>query len=462
MVLARPESPLLRRQSGVSSTPSSQVNSRLSLSPFASSRENSPYPIHRVSISPSNGSSPLSQSTGWINNSPQKASSPLPYHREGTPLSTSELLSSPTSSGKKPAKLRRRQSSKSPGPFFGWRGKSKSPPIEALPTPQPANVTVHEDEEHYHLYDADATRLTTTTRSFNPRHSIASMHSIAAGNTPRTPLKRIYPPPQQKDSPRLISPNSLCQVPVCNGTPPREQLLLRTLRRMTSEGNLSPTRSPGHRRGQSVPSIDSVNNTPTRDTQAWTNGTSSRKERTVWLVDEDNPTQEDKFGSEARRRLDFSPETTRPPSTSSYKQRMSQSPAPIPERCDSLNWDSESDPTYDSMKTEESCQPRKSRLSSVFDDSELEMVTIPEDKVPDTKVTLLSRDNSLEDLDWGESPPRLNGHPNIKRRLPTSAEMKDLYIPERSTSLSRSKSVPPQRPNPSPEKTKRLSGISFL
>jgi hypothetical protein len=451
MVLARPESPLIRRHDGYSS-PSSPLNSRRSESPV-SSRGNSPFTGTRASLTTPNSDSLSMQTTGWINNSPQKMISP-PYHREDTPLS-SESVTSPTSSGRKPHKLRRRRSSKSP-PLFNWRGKSKSPPIEeSPPMPSPPPVTLNH-EEHYHLYDIG----TRTARPANKRQSIASIHSIS-GNIPRTPLKRIYPPPQKKDSPRLISPNSLCQVQSCNGTPIKEQLLIKTLRRMTSDSNLSPSRSSGHRRNQSVPSFDVGTPTPDRVTNGWTPSRST--DPTVWLVSERNTPSEDQFASQARRRLEFDSQHTRKTSTSSsYIQRLSQSPpAVIPERCDSLNWDSESDPTYESMKMDDG-QRRKARVSSVFDDTDIEKANIPDHKSPKTVVTMLSSKSSEEDLDWGDSLSISNGHPNLIRRMPTSTDVQNLHIPTRTTSLSRSKSVPPVRPDTSPErKSKRLSGISY-
>jgi hypothetical protein len=324
-------------------------------------------------------------------------------------------------------------------------------------------VTINHDE-HYHLYDIGTQQA--SSRSPNPRQSIVSINSIA-GNVSRTPLKRIYPPPQKKDSPRLISPSSLCQVQVCSGTPTKEQLLIKTLRRMTSDGELSPTRSNGHRRNQSVPSLDKVNpNTPTPDHErnGWAYGTPLREQEdpTLWLVS-DTP-QEDKFGSQARRRLQFDSGHTRQASNgSAYGQRISsQSPPPtIPERCDSLNWDSESDPTYESMKTEQSSQSRKTRISSLFDDSDFDKVSIPEHKSPKTVVTLLPRQEYDDDLDWGDDTFSISkGHPNLTRRLPRSSDVDILDIPARKSSLSRSKSVPPSRPDASPErKAKRLSGI---
>jgi len=315
------------------------------------------------------------------------------------------------------------------------------------------------------LYDIGT--QVSSSRSPNPRQSIASISSVS-GNISRTPLKRIYPPPQKKDSPRLISPSSLCQVQVCSGTPTKEQLLIKTLRRMTSDGELSPTRANGHRRNQSVPSFDRVNpNTPTPENErnAWAYGTPLRdtEDTTVWLVS-DTP-QEDRFGSQARRRLQFDSGHVRQASNgSAHGQRISsQSPPPtIPERCDSLNWDSESDPTYESMKTEQSSQSRKARISSLFDDSDFDKVSIPEHKSPKTVVTLLSRKEYDDDLDWGDDSFSISkGHPNLTRRLPRSSDVDILDIPARKSSLSRSKSVPPSRPDASPErKTKRLSGIS--
>jgi hypothetical protein len=459
MVLARPESPLLRRYNEYSS-PSPPSNSRFSISP-ESSRDNSPFTGNRASVATPNSDAPPIQTTGWINNSPQKRPTPH-FEREDTPLS-SESVTSPKSSGKKPHKLKRRRSSKITPPLFSWRAKSKSPPVEELPpTPSPS-VTAH-NEEHYHLYDI-GTRATRPPTN-NPRHSIASINSIS-GHVQRTPLKRIYPPPQMKDSPRLISPHSLCQVQTCNhGTPTREQLLINTLRRMTSDGQLSPTRSVGHRRNQSVPSFDNeIINSPTPEHKM--NGfgyeTPSRSnDPTVWLVSEGNtPQVEDKFASQARRRLEFSSQHSRKTSTSSsYAQRMSSQspPSTIPERRESLNWDSESDPTYESMKMEQEEQKRKSRISSLFDDTDIEKASIPDHKSPRTIVTMLSGKNSEEDLDWGDALS--NGHPNIKQRLPISRDIQDLLIPARTTSLSRSKSVPPVRPEASPERIpKRLSGI---
>ena len=452
MVLARPESPLTRRHDVQSSTPS-PLTSRYSVSP-SSSRDHSPYVTNRASLSPPNGASPT---TGWINNSPQKKSSP-PREREGTPFST-DSLSPPTSSGKKPHKLKRRKSSKPTPPLFGWRSKSKSPPpVEEEPA---SPVTIHH-EEHYHLYDIGPP--VTSRASSNPRQSMVSINSISP-QAPRTPLKRIYPPPQKKDSPRLISPNSLCQIQTCNGTPvkEKEQLLIKTLRRMTSDTNLSPTRSPGHKRNQSVPSFDSgkpksPSPEPHADTNAWTYKTPVRSsaEKTVWLVSDDNTPHDEKFASQARRKLEFD---TRRTSNSSFTGRLSsQSPPPvIPERCDSLNWDSDSDPTYESMKTDPEMR-QKTRLSSVFDETELNLADIPEHKSPRTVVRILSRDEE-EELDWGDAFSISKGHPNITRRLPKTNEVDALNIPGRTTSLSRSKSVPPSRPDISPQKSiKRMSG----
>src|SRR5438876_921811 len=153
MVLARSESPYLRRYNEYSS-PSPPVNSRFSISP-ESSRDNSPFTGNRASVATPNSDTPPTQTTGWINNSPQKRSPH--FEREDTPLS-SESVTSPKSSGKKPHKLKRRRSSKVSPPLFSWRAKSKSPPVEELPpTPSPS-VTIH-NEEHYHLYDI-GTRVT--------------------------------------------------------------------------------------------------------------------------------------------------------------------------------------------------------------------------------------------------------------------------------------------------------------
>ena len=462
MVLARSESPLIQRCNEYSS-PSPPLNSRYSLSP-ESSRNNSPFTVNRASVTTPNSDTPPNQTTGWINNSPQKKRSPH-FLREDTPLSSGSVSSpvpSSSSSSRKPHKLKRRRSSKVTPPLFSWRSKSKSPPVEELPpTPSPS-VTIH-NEEHYHLYDI-GTRVTRPVTN-NPRHSIASINSIA-GHVPRTPLKRIYPPPQQKDSPRLISPNSLCQAPNCNnGTPPREQLLIRTLRRMTSDGSLSPTRSNGHRRNQSVPSFDNaLPNSPTQ-TNGFVYQTPSRSgDPTVWLVSEGNTPQDvDKFANQARRRLEFGSQHSRKTSTSSsYARRISSQspPSTIPERCESLNWDSESDPTYESMKMEQDERRGRARISSLFDDTDIEKASIPDHKSPRTVVTMLSRRKSEEDLDWGDSLSISNGHPNVKRRLPLSRDVQDLYIPSRTTSLSRSKSVPPVRPEASPERNaKHLSGM---
>jgi hypothetical protein len=450
MVLARPESSLLRRND-VHSPSSSPLTSRYSASPM-SSRDHSPFPDGRASLTTPNGGSPSIQTTGWINDSPQKKQSPTP-HRAGTPLSIESGVST-SSSGKKPTKLRRRPSTKSP-PFFGWRSKSKSPPVEEAPS---SPLTINH-EEHYHLYDIG----TRETRPSNARQSIASINQLSPNN-PRTPLKRIYPPPQKKDSPRLVSPNSLCQVQSCSGTPSPEQLRIKTLRRMTSDGNLSPTRSSGHKRNQSVPSFDSGKpNTPSpeHDTNGWGYNTPSRtgEEKTVWLVSERDTPHEDKFASQARRRLEFDSKHARGTSVSSLSQRISsQSPPPvIPERCDSLNWDSESDPTYESMKTDPG--GRKARISSVFDDTDFDRAIIPDHKSPRTVVTMLPRKDSADDLDWGDDLSLSNGHPNLTRRLPMSSEVDILNIPARKSSLSRSKSVPPNRPEASPDRlTKRLSG----
>jgi len=262
----------------------------------------------------------------------------------------------------------------------------------------------------------------------------------------------------------------LCQTASCStsqhGTPSsREQLLIKTLRRMTSDGQMSPTRSTGHRRNQSVPSLDNAASpSPTPDhtrSNGYTYETPSRS-TTVWLVNETPTTGDRSFGSQARRRLEFE-HSRKTSASSSFAQRLaSQSPpSPIPERRTSLNWDSEgSDPTYESMKTEHDDTRRKSRLSSLFDDTDIEKASIPDHKSPRTIVKILSRDSSQDDLDWGESLPMANGHhPNIKPRLPKSKEVREVVIPARSTSLSRSNSVPPLRPEPSPERLpKRLSG----
>ena len=238
---------------------------------------------------------------------------------------------------------------------------------------------------------------------------------------------------------------------------------------MTSDGNLSPTRSIGHRRNQSVPSFDNgIPNSPPTQTNEFPYETPLRsRERTVWLVSERNtPSDEDKFASQARRRLEFGSQHSRKTSTSSsYVQRMSsQSPPPstIPERCESLNWDSESDPTYESMKAEQDERRRKSRISSLFDDTDIEKASIPDHKSPRTIVTILRGKDSEDDLDWGDTLPMSNGHPNLKNRLSMSRDVQDLYIPARTTSLSRSKSVPPARPETSPERNpKHLSGPSL-
>ena len=465
MVLARPESPLIRRNNDYGS-PSPPLNSRNSISPI-SSRDNSPFPGTRAYVTTPNGDSPSSQTTGWVNNSPQKNSSPH-FEREDTPLSMDSITSPVSSAGRKPQKLKRRRSSKPTPPFFGWRSKSKSPPVEEVaPTPSPPVMLNH--EEHYHLYDI-GTRTSTRPTPTNPRHSIASIHSVSGGN-PRTPLKRIYPPPQKKDSPRLISPSSLCQVHACNGSPAREeQLLIKALRR-TSDGNISPSRMNGHKRNQSVPSFDNelpATPTPDRQTNGFAYKTPSRSgEPTVWLVSERNTPQQETFASQARRRLEFGSQHARKSSGgSSYARRIaSSSPPPetIPERCDSLNWDSEeSDPTYESMKMDQDSGRRKSRLSSIFDDADYEKAIIPDDKSPRTIVHVISDKTEDDDLDWDDSFPVSKGHANIKRRLPSSKEMAELHIPARTTSLSRSKSVPPTRPDPSPERPKRLSGISHI
>jgi hypothetical protein len=445
MVLARPESPLIRRNGDLSSTPS-PLTSRYSISP-SSTRGQSPYIPHRASASPpDNGNSPT---TGWINDSPQKKSSPARM-REDTPLSF-ESLSPPTSSGRKPHKLKRRKSSKPTPPFFGWRSKSKSPPVEEYPS----SPLVTHHEEHFHLYDVGI-RAETRLPS-NPRQSIASINSLSP-HSPRTPLKRIYPPPQKKDSPRLISPNSLCQVSTCHvASPARETPLIRTLRRRTSDTNLSPTRSPGHRRNQSVPSFDSGKpKSPTPEpgeSNDWAYTPTKDGEKTVWLVSDDARPGEE-FASQAQRKLEFD--------TRRGSRRLSQSPVPvIPERRDSLNWDSDSDPTYESMRTEEDSR-QKTRLSSVFDESELQMAEIPEHKTPRTLVRVLSRGEE-DELDWGDAISLSKGHPNIARRLPKTSEVDILSIPGRTTSLSRSKSVPPSRPETSPQRSiKRMSGTLFF
>ena len=456
MVLARPESPLFRRCNEYSSSP--LVDSRYSISP-TSIRDSSPLTDNRVAT-PISDTPPPAETTGWINNSPQKKLSPH-FEREDTPLS-SESVTSPVSSGRKPHKLKRRRSSKITPPLFSWRAKSKSPPVAELPpTPSPSVTNHHED--HYHLYDV-GTRVTPIT-PHDPRQSIASLNSIS-GRAPRTPLKRIYPPPQVKDSPRLISPNSLCQVQSCNnGTPSREQLLIKTLRRMTSDGQLSPTRSVGHRRNQSVPSFDNaLPATPDRKPNGFAYETPLRPgDPTVWLVSGCDASQEDdEFASRARRRLEFGSQHSRKTSSSSsYAQRMSSQspPSTIPERYESLNWDSESDPTYESMKMEQDERLRKVRVSTLFDDTDIEKVIIPEHKSPRTVVTILPHKSSDDELDLGDRLSLSNGHPNIRRRLP-SWDVQNLHIPSRTTSLSRSKSVPPVRPEMSPEKyPKRLSGI---
>jgi len=463
MVLARPESPLIRRNDGHTSASSPLSNSRYSISP-SSTREQSPYTPHRASASPPNHDSPT---TGWINNSPQKKSSP-PRTREDTPLSL-DSLSPPTSSGRKPHKLKRRKSSRPTPPLFGWRSKSKSPPpVEEFPS-SPLMMINHDREkevqEHYHLYDI-GTRVADTRITSNPRQSIVSINALSP-HSPRTPLKRIYPPPQTKDSPRLISPNSLCQNQTCHGSSPvKEVSLIKTLRRRTSDTSLSPTRSPGHKRHQSVPSFDSgkpksPSPEPNETNNSWKYHTPARNgDKTVWLVSDEFPPAEEKFGSQARRKLEFDTRRT------SGRLSSSQSPPPppptIPERCDSLNWDSDSDPTYESMRTEEDSR-QKTRLSSVFDETELAMADIPEDKSPRTVVRILSRSED-EELDWGDTFSVSKGHPNIvARRLPKTNDVEVLNIPNRTTSLSRSKSVPPSRPSDaSPQRSiKRMSGKSL-
>jgi hypothetical protein len=460
MVLARPESPLVGRYSEYSS-PSPPLNSRNSVSPL-SSQDSSPFTGTRASVTTPNTDTHSIQTTGWVNTSPQKKTSP-PHQREDTPLSSASVNST-GSSGRKPHKLKRRRSSKTP-PLFGWRAKSKSPPVEEAP-PTPPPVTIHH-EEHYHLYDI-GTRVTRHTP--NPRHSIASIRSIS-GSSPRTPLKRIYPPPQKKDSPRLISPNLLCQVESCNGTPQKEPLLISTLRRMTSDGSMSPSRRSGHRRNQSVPSFDTGDpNTPTplHKTNGFVYDTPSRsREPTVWLVsDRNTPSKEEKFGSQVNRRLDFGSQHTRKTSGgSSYAGRMSSQspPATIPERCDGLDWDSESDPTYESMKMEQDPHTPKARISSVFDETDSEKANIPDHKAARTVVRVLPNKTSEEDLDWGDMSSPSKGRSILTRRMPSSMDVRELHIPTRTTSLSRSKSVPPIRPDASPERVpKRLSGISRL
>jgi len=449
MVLARPESPLTRRHDVYSSSTPSPLNSRYSVSP-SSSRDHSPYIPHRASPSTPTDASPT---TGWINDSPQKMSSSRT--RRDTPLSA-ESNSPRTSSGRKPHKLKRRKSSKPSPPLFGWRSKSKSPPaVEEHPL---SSGTIN-NEEHYHLYDIGK-RATPTTHT-NRRESLASIHSISP-NSPRTPLKRIYPPPQKEDSPRLISPNALCQVQTCHTTPAKETPLIKTLRRRTSDTNLSPTRSPGHKRNQSVPSFDSgkpksPSPEPDAGTNVWPYTRPIRSnEKTLWLVSEDI-SQDEKFASHARRKLEFD---TRRVSNA----RLSQSPPLIPERCDSLNWDSDSDPTYESMKTENESR-RKTRLSSVFDETEFERADIPEHKSPRTVVRMLSGDEE-DDLDWGDTISLAKGHQNTTRRLPKNSEVDALSIPSRGASLSRSKSVPPSRPDMSPQRSeksvKRLSGMPVV
>jgi len=234
---------------------------------------------------------------------------------------------------------------------------------------------------------------------------------------------------------------------------------------MTSDEQMSPTRSSGHRRNQSVPSFDNVaspSRTPDHTrSNGYTYETPSRP-TTVWLVDETPTTGDRSFGSQARRRLEFQ-HGRKTSASSSFAQRLvSQSPpSPIPERQASLNWDSEgSDPTYESMKMENDDTRRKSRLSSLFDDTDIEKASIPDHKSPRTIVKILSRESSQDDLDWSESLLMSNGcHPNIKPRLPKSKGVRDVMVPARSTSLSRSNSVPPLRPEPSPERLpKRLSG----
>ena len=449
MVLARPE---INRH--VEYSPSSPPNPRDSASP-ASTRTASPLTGPRAFAAPPNGDT-RNETTGWISNSPQKKTSPV-YHREDTPLSSESVPSPNSSSSRKPRKLRRR-SSKTP-PLVFWRSKSKSPPVEEIPpTPSPP-VTVQQDEQHYHLYDI-GTRASRYVA--NPRYSIASIHSLSGHNTPRTPLRRIYPPPQTKDSPRLISPNSLCQAPSCNGTPQKEELLIKALRRRTSDGSLSPSRDKGHRRNQSVPSFDP--HTPTRSdnhTNGYAYQTPSRSEgRTIWLVSENETSQEnDEFGSQASRRLEFGSRHMRKSSrSSSYRDRVSsQSPVPatIPERCESLNWDSESDPTYESMKVEQDFRSGKPRLSSLFDETDFEKAVIPDHKSPTTLVRILS-DNASEDLDWGDPLPTSNGHPNLKWRLPARMDLHTVNIPARSTSLSRSKSMSHPRPEASSERIPKL------
>lgn len=457
MVLARPESPFCRRHDVSSSSP--PVNSRsFSPSPL-SSRNSTPLTGTRTSVATPSGNDSSFPTTGWVNSSPQKNPTP-PRQRDDTPLSSESVTSptSPPSSGRKPRKLRRRKS-KTP-PLFSWRGKSKSPPMDDTPPrPSPPAMVTHED--HYHLYDIGTRN--NAIRPINPRHSIVSINSISA-SIPRTPLRRIYPPPQTKDSPRLISPSALCTNENCSGTPQKEQLLIRTLRRMTSDGSLSPSRSPGHKRNQSVPSFDSITlNSPKKHVQ--TNGyvyqTPSRSGGTsVWLVNDNTP-MDDRVGSQARRKLEFGSQHRQMASNNStYGYRLSsQSPPPetIPERCDSLSWDSENDPTYESMKTEHVY--RKPRISSVFDETDLENVVIPDHKSPRTKVKITSLDPSVDELDWGDSAPTTKSYSNVTRRMPSSFDIQNLRIPPRTTSLSRSKSMPPQKPNPSPDRNpKRLSG----
>jgi hypothetical protein len=447
MVLARPEASTLRHNDMYSS-PSSPLNSRYSATP-SPSEGRSPRMRPRARLTTPNGDSP-DETTGWINNSPQKKKASSARSEDET--SSPQSIMSPVSSHKKPAKLRRR-STKSP-PFFGWRSKSKSPPVEDTAS---RPVTVN-NTEHYHLYDGGA----RVSRLYNQRQSIASIHSISP-NVPRTPLKRIYPPPQKNESPRLISPASLCQNQSCNGSP-KEQLLIRTLRKMTSDGNLSPSRQSQHKRNQSVPSFDSERpNTPTPE-NGWNYGTPLRQNDspTVWLVSGSNTPHNDTFANKAHRRLEFETQHTRQSSGSSHRRISSQSPPTVPQRCDSLNWDSESDPTYESMKMDQDQGRGKARISSVFDDSDYDKAVIPDFKSPRTAVTILSPEDSEEELDWDDELSLSNGHPNLTRRMPSSKDVEILNIPARSTSLSRSKSVPPNRPDISPEcNLKRLSGITF-
>src|SRR5206468_1649348 len=101
---------------------------------------------------------------------------------------------------------------------------------------------------------------------------------------------------------------------------------------------LSPTRSVGHRRNQSVPSFD--NALPAaldHKSNGFAYETPLRSgDPTVWLVSERDAAQEDdEFTSRARRRLEFGSQHSRKTSSSSsYAQRMlSQSPpSTIPER----------------------------------------------------------------------------------------------------------------------------------